>query len=106
MVPGEGRVFRTDGKPLPTVKIEFIPLPFGDMTSETWLPIALTMGVGNFSLQGPPDSPNLIKAGKYKVTVKGFAKEDRAAIPAIYADPLTTPIEIDVTGAEILLEIK
>ena len=106
MVPADGRVFRSDGKPLPTVKIEFVPLPFGDMTSETWLPFALVEGAGRFTARGPVDTPNLIKAGKYKVTVKGFLPKDRASLPAIYADPRTTPFEIDVTGAEILLEIK
>ncbi len=106
MVPAEGRVFRTDGKLLPMVKIEFIPLPFSVMTSQTWLPSALAVGSGKFTAQGPDATPEMIMSGKYKVTVKAYPKADHASVPAIYSDPNTTPLEIDVTGSEILLEIK
>ena len=105
-IAAEGKVFRTDGKPLPQLKIEFVPIPLNAMTRETWLPFAVTDESGRFTARGPDPTPGLIAAGKYKVTVKGFLPKDRGSVPAVYGDPLTTPFEIEVTGAEIPLEIK
>jgi hypothetical protein len=100
---------KIDGAPLPNVMVEFVP----DLDPQIQAPISrgYTDEAGHFKLAFENDKPGAV-IGKHNVLIRqgrsaSPGEEDRdpqkaaakgPRVPAVYANPLQTPLQIEVTA--------
>lgn len=112
IVPIHGKVTYEDGSLIPADKVYVWFYPQVDSLSAKVQPkpgmALLNREDGTFPLVSTSKHGDGVILGQHKVVVK-LADESRTgadAIPKIYTDPVTTPLQIEVTGRNQEVELK